>query len=278
MGHIANIDIPRNISRRNGDGKRKADMEDLLDLWERLDVAKACLPLFCAANLNRLPPLSFTDTNVSSLAVMVLDMRGQLTDMQSKLSQLSTNINAAQQSSYPTRETVKGASTSGTTSGTGNNMGPVTSGSDTRPALTNDVPGCNQASWADRCRRDSDSDGFILVGGRKKQSPKKSIICGKKVLPVDSTIKAAPRRLTVFVGRLDRDVTDVALSDYLHAAGIEGAVCKKLTAKSGVVFRTSAFMVSCEAKFSNILYDESMWPSGVELRDWVFYKKEAVSG
>src|SRR5271156_4243024 len=48
------IDVPRSVTRRNGEGKRKADCEDLFELWGRLDVAKADMPLFSATNLSRL--------------------------------------------------------------------------------------------------------------------------------------------------------------------------------------------------------------------------------
>ena len=93
------------------------------------------------------------------------------------------------------------------------------------------------------------------------------------MLPSDSIIKAAPRRLTIFAGRLDKDVTADALSDYLKDAGIVNIVCKKLESKDGISFITAAFMISCDVKYANILYDDSIWPAGCELRDWVFHKK-----
>ena len=38
--------MPRNVARRSGDGRRKADSEDILDLWSFLDTTKAPLPTF----------------------------------------------------------------------------------------------------------------------------------------------------------------------------------------------------------------------------------------
>jgi hypothetical protein len=261
------------IARRNGDGKRKADLEDLLDLWE------ACMPLFCTANLSRLPPLSFTDTNVSSLATLVLDMKGQMTYMQSKLSDLSSRVSAAQQASSGATGSMKSAPPNGGP-GVSGDAGSTSAGSDPGPTPNPSTSSCPpeqpHRSWADLCHDTTNADtaGFITIVGKKKQSPKKQVFSGKKVLPVDSVIRAAPRRLTIFVGRLDKDVTGDALRDYLQAADIEDAVCRKLLAKSGAVFRTAAFMVSCKAKFQDILYNESIWPAGSELRDWVFRKKE----
>jgi len=54
---------------------------------------------------------------------------------------------------------------------------------------------------------------------------------------------------------------------------MKGVVCKKLVAKDGKTFRTSAFRVSCCTESADLFYDEALWPSGVELRDWVFYPK-----
>ena len=33
-------------------------------------------------------------------------------------------------------------------------------------------------------------------------------------------------------------------------------------------------MVSCDVTSKDIFYDESIWPEGCELRDWIFYDKK----
>jgi len=86
-----------------------------------------------------------------------------------------------------------------------------------------------------------------------------------------STVKEVPRQLTCFVSRLHIDVTEEELATFLQSQGILDAQCRKLSAKNGRVFRTSAFRVSCSSQFESLFYDESRWPEGVELRDWVFY-------
>jgi len=53
--------------------------------------------------------------------------------------------------------------------------------------------------------------------------------------------------------------------------GILDAKCRKLSAKDGRVFRTSAFRVSCSSRYESLFYDEATWLEGAELRDWVFY-------
>ena len=47
--------MSRNISRRSGDGRRKTEAEEELDLWAYLDSVKVSLPTIVAANLKRVP-------------------------------------------------------------------------------------------------------------------------------------------------------------------------------------------------------------------------------
>jgi len=51
---------------------------------------------------------------------------------------------------------------------------------------------------------------------------------------------------------------------------MKGIVCKKLKAKDGRVFKTAAFYVTCSMDSADLFYDEKCWPSGVELRDWIY--------
>ena len=67
-----------------------------------------------------------------------------------------------------------------------------------------------------------------------------------------------------FAGRLDKDVTDDDLTAFLKDKGIANVRCTKLIPKDGRI------RVSCSIMYQEIFYRESLWPEGVELRDWVF--------
>jgi len=67
----------------------------------------------------------------------------------------------------------------------------------------------------------------------------------------------------------DSDGTGQSLGLYAYFA------YKKLVAKDGKVFKNAAFMVSCSAQSRDLFYNESTWPEGAELRDWVFYDKKS---
>ena len=60
------------------------------------------------------------------------------------------------------------------------------------------------------------------------------------------------------------------IQKFLEGEGMVGIVCRKLKPKDGKVYKTSAFRVTCSPDSIELFYDENCWPSGVELRDWVY--------
>ena len=48
---------------------------------------------------------------------------------------------------------------------------------------------------------------------------------------------------------------------------------KRLEVKNGRQLKTTSFLVSYDASSKDIFYDESIWPEGCRLRDWIFYGK-----
>ena len=83
-------------------------------------------------------------------------------------------------------------------------------------------------------------------------------------------MKAVPRPLACFVGRLDAATQEDELHAHLVACGMKGVVCKKLKPKPGHVFSTAAFKVTCCVESRVLFYNEANWPCGAELRDWYF--------
>ena len=127
------------------------------------------------------------------------------------------------------------------------------------------------SSWAALAADCTESD-FTQVVNKRKPAARPVRIVGKRPMLTDSKVRSAPRRLTAFVGRLHIDTSEEELAGFLSAAGVIDPICKRLAAK-GKTFKTAAFRVSCDACCRDTFYDESMWPAGCELRDWVFYDK-----
>ena len=77
--------MPCNISWRSGDGRRKAEAEDVLDLRVYLGSVKAPLTTFVAANLERVPDTPVADTDICALKVNVLSWMNQLDDLMGRM-------------------------------------------------------------------------------------------------------------------------------------------------------------------------------------------------
>ena len=72
------LDIRRNKSRVAEDGHAKAYANDMLNLWEVLDTAKASLPLFGAVDMKHYPPMALADSDIFGLTVNVIDVCNQM--------------------------------------------------------------------------------------------------------------------------------------------------------------------------------------------------------
>ena len=186
-------------------------------------------------------------TNVDKLTTAVDDILKRMEEMENKLTTPSVHVDNVNAEHPATRdEAVAGVST-------GNIHSPPASD----PAHQ---PGKSFASLAADIAVSKPTFSFQkMVRGRHQVD--------------NSSIKVVPRELTCFVGRLDKDVTEQQLHEFLTTQGMKGITCKKLVARDGKTFRTSAFRVTCCTESADLFYDESLWPSGVELRDWVFYPK-----
>ena len=94
-------------------------------------------------------------------------------------------------------------------------------------------------------------------------------------LAMNMSVVAISRPLMTFVGRLHVNMMTQNLTDWLAESGIHGAQCQKLVAKNGCLYKTAAFRVDCDNEYASLFYDfydESIWPEGCELHDWVFKK------
>ena len=78
---------------------------------------------------------------------------------------------------------------------------------------------------------------------------------------------------SAYVGRLHPETSEQDLTAYLTDLGMTGVVCKKLRAREGKQYNFAAFKVTCCEESRDKFYDESCWPEGAELRDWIYYAK-----
>jgi len=240
-------------TERKGANRLHASTENLLTL---LDANKAKLPQFFAANPIRLPSLTTTtassnETVVAALASLVYELRDQVAALIANIDELRKQ---------PVFTTL-----------------PAPQSSSQADTVHNEV---QKSSWADQVAALRSNPTPFQAPAR--QAPSTSTSAAPRPTRVgkgqaNSVIKGVPRPLVCFVGRLDPSTTAEGLHEYLEEVGILGAQCRKLEAKNGRVFKTAAFRVSCPTDYRTLFYDESNWPEGAELRDWIFRPRNGAT-
>lgn len=251
-------------TERKGVNKVRATVDDLLGLYALLDVNKVCLPQYAVLDPGRVPMSSAVNSDstvaVSALTSLVHDLKDQVAALTAKLEAICSGQPPppASSSSLSSLSSLHLTTTTAAAACDGN-------GDDVAPSQQDP---CN--SWADKAALLTRCPDLF-----KRQASKQSSSRSGKGKATDK-VKAVPRQLVCFVGRLALDTTEADLCNYLDEAGIKDTACRKLADKRGV-FRTSAFRVSCRAEFHDLFYNESTWPEGAELRDWIFYPRDGAA-
>jgi len=270
-GHVPDGVSKHRLIQRKADDvkKRELDTADIIALYADLDKAKVSLPVFTAGNLKRIPQFVPDATDICSLTMNVATLQAQMEKMQKKIDSLVMASEA------------KSIINSGSSSATHDQMiavdvPSVASGSATANGESMD-PACigKPSTWA--VRTASNNNDWQIVSHRKPTSIQHQIkVRGSRgTSSQNERVKAVPRKsiLAAYVGRLHIDTSETDLTQYLMDVGVKGVVCKKLQAKNGRTFNTAAFYVTCSADSKDLFYDESCWPEGAELRDWIYYNK-----
>jgi len=259
-GHVLEgMSKHRNIQRKADDPlkKREMDTTDLIALYGDLDKSKAMLPEFTAGKLKRIPPFAPDATDICSLTMNVGTLQSQMADLMQKVNMLVKNSsgNAEKKNSAAFPPLPSSAAMS---SGSGDVV---------QSCDINGMP----TSYADTAARDTVK--WITVERKPVRQPVKVLGSGGSSTLCDK-VKAVPRKkvLAAYVGRLHSDTTEEILTEFLTDMGIKGAVCKRLKAKNGQIFRTAAFYVTCCEESKDLFYNESCWPDGAELRDWIYHR------
>jgi hypothetical protein len=236
--------LPAYVERK-GVNKQRANVDDILALYTLLDAHKVELPCYAPVESKGLD-----SPFVAVLTGIVNDLRQQVATLVDKVELLMDRSNSA--------ATVHATTPSLTMLPTD---GPHVQSSNSTSEVAQPTP----KSWAEQAASLAGQSVVFTA------PPKRLAKSGKG--HSTEKVKAVPRYLTCFVGRLASDTTAEDLCEYLSDVGIKDARCRKLDDKDGV-FRTAAFRVSCRDTYRDLFYDESSWPDGVEIRDWVFRKRD----
>ena len=278
----------RNIKRQVGDNKRKIDTDDIFALYSALDSAKVKLPVFAATNLSRIPAISPGEVDTVALSTAVASIVDQLNGLVGLVSSIESNLQIDMNARLD--DVADGVQRQ--MSGVSDRLSALECKSDELLSLTAAKldgdrkyemawPAITSASPRDAMNPVLQASKTVVptmsaaVTDVRQKMPVQQARAPPKVVGSRSTsnIKGIPRakRLFAFAGRLQLDTSSEDLRNFLEDAGLKDVKCTKLKQKEGMTFKTAAFCVSCSEESRHLFYDSSLWPQGVELRDWVFY-------
>lgn len=254
---------------RKGDGvvRRAAEADDIVSMIAVLDANGVRLPTYASVDLGRIPPplISSANNNTAmSDVAKALEVFAKRLDALEDGWRMSSAAPAVQPVNTAAREPVVASPVLSFDGAPQPAYMPAT----VMPSMDRPQIAQNKQSWVGAAISGSVPDFVAAV----KQANKSSVRVGTNTNN-SVKVKAVPQELACFVGRLDASTTAEDLHEYLTAKGMKGVYCRKLEPKNGRVFKTAAFKVTCCMESRHLFLDESCWPGGAELRDWVYYRR-----
>ena len=274
----------KKISKRVGEGKLRRDVEDIFLVFSILDAKKFKLPRFFAADPERIPTLKKFDA--SDIASKLAEIAQKVSDITVAVSSVKDNTKSvcvASQKSIvsaidnvfvqtklqnvkcvPDQEVVSRETVDGMTETSCKVLfsdivqkSPVASSSaPTRRPFT-----CGAASDP------RNNSATAAVRGRIT-GPSNVVTNKSQKLIVEQSVREKTWHL--FVGKLNKDSTADDLSSFVEDAGIRVHKITKLEARQTWQQNYAAFRVSVAYDDKDKVMEENMWPSSVDVRDWVF--------
>lgn len=283
---------------RVGDGRVRREVEDLLLIYSVLDARKHKLPLFYAANSSRVPSLQ--DFEICKLTACitaikdslevvggnvsaVLDASAGIPDIKDSLEVVSGNMAAVRDASVTTQ--TNSSSFSATTPNpllsadsapshrpTSNQDQSLTNGN----MLTNYSDAIRLGSACQATNSGTDRSSWHVQHNKRER---RRITGANKSVKIDSGNRdipkaPAPKFWHIFVSRMSKDVLVNDVTELLSNSGINVNKVTKLEAKMNWQKKFSAFRVSIDVKQKNDVMNPDIWPEDVDVRDWIFTKKD----
>ena len=193
-----------------------------MELWEALDTGKVDLPLFVAADQKRIPPVTASDSDASVMSVDLMEVKVQLKHLAKSQQQLADSV-AGTGMQRKLLESTKSAISEAIIST--QEFPPLVDAANRPPTAQG-----NSASWSKMADEVAASGGIrgevCKTNTPASRDRKKLILRGKRPAPDEGVnVKAIPRRIYAFVGRLDIETTEESLKTFLLDAGFHYPYC-----------------------------------------------------
>jgi len=243
------------------------DCEDLLSLYSFLDENCVALPMYVSANLSRVPSISPGEVDIFALASTVAGLTDQVSVLLKRLEVTEARVTAA--------GALKSDSTDRSQVST-----PLINLPNAVPAVMDGSAPSEEPTFADLFQS-KDDNGQWFVAKTKNQKPRmvSRKITGKGDAASKSIKVALPssdkkKTWHIFVGRLDPTTTVDDMSEYLSESGISVVECDMLKKTEEWQQKYAAFRIVVDYACKDKIFEDTLWPAGADVRDWVFSSRK----
>ena len=258
--------FPERLKERKGDNKRKLNLDDLFAMFSRCDELLIIdkLPMFVAANLSKVPWMKPEDLDMCVQAKRVSALEDQLSNQTGILSDLITR---SQDRVGPSVESKVLA-----------NREPLLN--PTEPVVTANTSDC--AVYSSLLSGEDDGSWFNVQ--RKVKSVK--VQQCRRILGTASTdndeakVRSAARKEKywhIFAGRLHADTTPDDVTALLALNNITVHKISLMQRREKLQENYPAFHIAIDFASKDVVFTESIWPEGADIRDWIFTSSKSNS-
>ena len=304
---VSSVDYPKFIQRRSSDSKKRLDVEDIFEAFNKLNQLNFILPTYFAVDLSKIPPATATELDVKELTEITENIlkaveRSSRVNLESN--KILRNLSTAQVND-PLRATITSAGLGQTQATEAETRQPAPGQDQTVLGVTHGKLVFDEFTAAVPVSQGSDSDRIAqpeanlrtynpsnhhearpnpwsqlrpVIFQPHQMAPPRATLHGTKAA-VNCKIKGVARqaRMNLMISRLDKNTSENDLNEYLSEIGIKDATCRRLKSvddRSGYVFKTAAFFISIDPKYRDLAYNMDNWPEDCLIRDWINKGKE----
>ena len=282
------LPIQQYTKKRISDHKIKTTLDDIANIWSVIDENNFIerLPIFCAADLSRIPVLTDELSDIALIRKTVVDLESQVHALADSMATL--NVSAVLPSTCKSSNIQTDAGhdvtpvemVANTIDGSVSESTSVTQGP--QQATTEVTDASNYADAVRRPAENTDNEGYQSVQGKKRRQ--KSIVGNNSH---GNQFQGVARKSVFCVNRLEAGTTVEAVTEYLSSQNIDVSSCflvhsgsQKAASMDHDTSHTSKFIAMrlCVLhKDGKKVLDPELWPVGVTVRPWIFKSGERRS-
>lgn len=293
---LENFEVPRLVNRKDTAKKAKLDTDDILTLYEKIDVRGCSLPIFAAAKMKRYPPFTASDADMTCLAANVIDIKAEiksLADLKADLQcikVLSENHEKVMNEIATIKDTISKkvdepvkANQMSNKAQAENSTVEIQTVKPSSPVVNTgsgdvlSVSGFNNTTWAQVMSQSAtDVRSWTEIKPRKLVAKGINFKSNNTTSNISAAVKITKKHV-FHVDNLSNECSSEDIINFLKSCNVNVLSCfdakswMRESASEGSLI--SAFRVCIAADSKELAMDTNLWPSSVVLRDWKFKPK-----